>query len=116
MIRLFIYSLAALGIGAALALLLAADPGYVLISIRGTTVEATLAAIVISLLLIIVLGITLVWLLRLLNPVQLFRHNWFGGKSIRYAGYYFWRYRRNYAASSNKCFGWCGYYQTVSAW
>lgn len=83
MIRLFIYSLAALGIGAALALLLAADPGYVRISIRGTTVEATLATIVISLLLIIVLGITLVWLLRLLNPMQLFRHNWFGSKSVK---------------------------------
>lgn len=79
MIRLFIYTLAALGIGGALALLLAADPGYVLINIRGTTIEATLATVVIALLLVLVAGVCLIWLLRLLNPLQLFRRRWFGG-------------------------------------
>ncbi len=77
MIRLLIYSILALGLGSALALLLASDPGYLLISFRGTTVEATLATVVVTLLILVVLGVALVWLLRLLNPVHWFRGSWF---------------------------------------
>jgi HemY protein len=76
-IRFFIYSIVALGLGATLALLLAADPGYLLINFRGTTVEATLATVIVTVLLIIVLGVASVWLLRLLNPAHLFGHGWF---------------------------------------
>lgn len=80
MIRLFIYSIVALAIGSALALVLAADPGYVLVNFRGTTVEATLATVIVALLLIVVSGIAIVWLLRLLNPLQWFN---FGRGSTR---------------------------------
>ncbi len=83
MIRLFIYSLTALGLGAVLALLLAADPGYVLVNFRSWTIEATLATLIASFLVLLVAGVGLVWLLRLLNPLQLFQHTlwqgWFGG-------------------------------------
>jgi HemY protein len=72
-IRFFIYSIVALAIGSALALLLAADPGYVLVNFRGTTVEATLATVIVALLAIVLAGIASVWLLRLLNPLHWFR-------------------------------------------
>jgi HemY protein len=78
MIRFFIYSIIALAVGSALALALAPDPGYVLINFRGTTIEATLAAVLFAVFVIILLGIVIVWLLRLLNPLR-----WFGRKSGR---------------------------------
>ncbi len=77
MIRFFLYGIVALALGSALALMLAADPGYLRISFRGTTVEATLATVVVSILIIVILSVVLVWLLRLLNPMQLFRRGWF---------------------------------------
>jgi HemY protein len=72
-IRFFIYSIVALAIGSALALLLAADPGYVLVNFRGTTVEATLATVIVTLIAIVLAGVASVWLLRLLNPLHWFR-------------------------------------------
>ncbi len=72
MIRFFLYSIVALAVGATLALLLAADPGYVLVNFRGTTVEATLATIIVAVLAVILLAVATVWLLRLLNPLRWF--------------------------------------------
>lgn len=74
MIRFLIYVFAALALGAALALLLASDPGYVLVNFRGTTVEATLATVIATFLLIVLTGVALVWLLRLLNPLRWIGH------------------------------------------
>ena len=73
MIRFFLYSIVALAFGSALALALAPDPGYVLVNFRGTTFEATLAAVLFALFTFILLGIVIVWLLRMLNPLR-----WFG--------------------------------------
>jgi HemY protein len=75
-IRLFIYSLVALVIGGALALLLSADPGYVLVNFRGTTVEATLATVIVSAILLVVLAKFLLYVLRLLNPRNWFSLGW----------------------------------------
>jgi HemY protein len=72
-IRLFIYSIVALALGAALALMLAADPGYVLINFRGTTVEATLAAVLGAIVVLVLAGVLCVWLVRLLNPFHWFQ-------------------------------------------
>lgn len=70
MIRFFLYSIVALVIGGALALVLAADPGYVLVNIRGTTIEATLATVIVSALLLVAFIWLLMFLLRLLNPLN----------------------------------------------
>src|SRR5690606_23083358 len=69
----FLYSILALAFGSALAQLLARDPGYVLINFRGTTIEVTLATLITSVVLLVLLGFAIVWLLRLLNPRQWFR-------------------------------------------
>lgn len=66
-------ALLALALGAVLALALASDPGYVLVAFRGYTLELTLATGVLSLLLALVLLLALIWLLRLGNPLGLFR-------------------------------------------
>lgn len=83
MIKLFLYCLLALGFGAVLAIVLATDPGYILVNIRGWTVEATLASVIVSVLVLCLLAYGLWWLVRLLNPLQLFRrglwHNLFSG-------------------------------------
>jgi HemY protein len=71
--RLFLYCLLALGLGAVLALLLADDPGYLLLYFRGYSVEATLSAVVLALLACGLLLFALVWLVRILNPAQWFR-------------------------------------------
>jgi uncharacterized protein HemY len=76
-IRFFIYAIVALAVGSALALLLASDPGYVLVNFRGTTVEATLATVIVTVLVLVVASVTGVWLLRLLNPLQWFAPGWF---------------------------------------
>ncbi|MGP1609327.1 MAG: heme biosynthesis protein HemY [Burkholderiales bacterium] len=72
MIRYFIYGVLALATGSALALMLASDPGYVLINYRGTTVEATLATVIATFVLLVLLASMLTWLLRLLNPLRWF--------------------------------------------
>ena len=50
MTRAFIYSLIALGLGAWLYIMLGDDPGYVLISFGNWSVESTLVALVLFLL------------------------------------------------------------------
>lgn len=83
MMRFFVYSLLALAAGGALAVVLQNDPGYVLVSYRGWTLEATLASVVLALLALLILGYAAVWLLRRLNPLKLLRRTtWvhlFGG-------------------------------------
>src|SRR5690554_6628960 len=65
----------ALGAGAALAMALAEDPGYVLVHVRGYSVEATLGSVFFALLALIVAVTALLWLLHLINPLKLFRRN-----------------------------------------
>lgn len=77
MIRFFIFAIVALAIGAALALLLASDPGYVLVNFRGTTLEATLATLIVTALVLVLAGVASVWLVRLLNPFPWFAQIWF---------------------------------------
>ncbi len=72
MSRLFFYCLVALCAGAAIALFLADDPGYVQVSIRGWMLEATLGTVVLSLLLGFVVLNGLVWFIRTFNPFKLF--------------------------------------------
>lgn len=70
MIRFFLYSIVALVVGGALALLMSQDPGYVLVNIRGTTIEATVATVIVSALLFVVAIRLLLFLLRVLNPLN----------------------------------------------
>jgi len=72
-IRLFLWCLLALGLASALGLLLASDPGYLLIHYRGYSIEATLGTVVITLVLLTLLYFGLRWLLRIINPLQLLR-------------------------------------------
>jgi len=74
-IRLFLLALLALALGAVLALSLVSDPGYVLVAFRGYTLELTLATGVLSLLLALLLLLCVLWLLRLGNPLGLFRRD-----------------------------------------
>jgi HemY protein len=82
-IRFFVYSLLALAAGGILAAVLQNDPGYVLVSYHGWTMEATLASVVLALLALLILGYAAVWLLQRLNPLKLLRRTtWlrlFGG-------------------------------------
>lgn len=73
MIRLFLWCLLALGLASALALVLASDPGYILIHYRGYSIEATLGTVVITLVLLILLYFGLRWFLGIINPLQLLR-------------------------------------------
>lgn len=73
MIRAFIYILIALGIGAWLYVTLGDDPGYVLLSFGNWSVETTLVALVLFLLLALVLLYGLYRLVGFLNPLGLFR-------------------------------------------
>src|SRR5690606_25346822 len=51
------------------------DPGYVLVSFRGWTFEATLGAMLLALLAIFMFIFTCLWLLVLLNPLKLLRRS-----------------------------------------
>ena len=81
MARLFLYTLLALGVGAALALLLKEDPGYVLVSFREWNFEATLGAVLLGTLALFVGLFTCLWLLVLLNPLKLLRPSTLPGGS-----------------------------------
>jgi len=76
--RFFLYSLLALALGAAFALMIQEDPGYVLVSFRGWTFESTLGSMLIALFALIVFSFLLVWLLKLLNPFKLFQRKTWG--------------------------------------
>lgn len=78
MSRLFFYCMLALVVGAALAIFLQEDPGYVLISFRGWTFEATLGSVVLAIFALFILFVGLLWLLKLLNPLKLFRRRTWG--------------------------------------
>ena len=79
MIKVFVYSLLALAIGAWLYLVLGDDPGYVLISFGTWSLESTLVAVVLALLLMMVLVWGIYKLAGFLNPLGLFRGDaWFG--------------------------------------
>lgn len=73
MIRAFIYGLLALGVGTFLSIKLAEDPGYVLISYQGYSVEATLVTIILVVMLIFVLLFGALWLLKVINPLKLLK-------------------------------------------
>jgi len=82
--KAFIILLLALGVGAYLSVILATDPGYVLISFRGYSLEATLAATVIALLAIYVLFFGILKLLKIINPLKLFsKKTWYNLFSIK---------------------------------
>ena len=84
MAKAFIILLLALGVGAYLSVILATDPGYVLISFRGYSLEATLAATVIALLAIYVLFFGILKLLKIINPLKLFsKKTWYNLFSIK---------------------------------
>ena len=83
MIRVFIYSLLALGVGAWLFSVLGDNPGYVLVSFGTWSLETTLVAMVLFLLLLLVLIYGLIHLASKLNPLGLFRGNSFLGASRR---------------------------------
>jgi len=86
MIRPFIYSLVALGVGAWLYTMLGDDPGYVLISFATWSVESTLVALVLFLLVLLVLVFGFYKLLALLNPLGLLKgDSWFGASRRRKA-------------------------------
>ncbi len=71
MVKIFIYLLLALGIGAYLSILLMDDPGYVLITFWSYSLEASLATMIISLFIIYVLLYGLFRFLHLANPLKL---------------------------------------------
>lgn len=86
MTRAFIYSLIALGLGAWLYVMLGDDPGYVLISFGTWSVESTLVALVLFLLVLLVLVFGLYKLATLLNPFGLLQgDSWFGASRRRKA-------------------------------
>ncbi len=77
MVKSFIYLLLALAAGAYLSILLMEDPGYVLITFRGYSVEATLATIVLSLMIIFVVFLGVFKFISFINPFKLFqRETW----------------------------------------
>jgi HemY protein len=83
-VKAFIILLLALGVGAYISVFLAEDPGYVLISFRDYSLEATLAATVISLIAIYVVFIGLFKLLKIINPFKLFsKKTWYNFFSIK---------------------------------
>lgn len=78
MVKAFIILLLALGVGAYLSVLLTEDPGYVLVTFRDYSIEATLAAAVISLCIFYVLFFGVIKLLKIVNPFKLFsRDTWY---------------------------------------
>lgn len=86
MIRIFVYSLIALAIGAWLYLVLGDDPGYVLVSFGTWSVETTLVALVLFFVLLAVVAWGITKLIGLLNPLGLFRGDaWFGAGRRRKA-------------------------------
>ena len=88
MVKTFIFLLLALGAGIYLSVILTEDPGYVLITFRSYSLEATLATIVISVIIIFVLLLGILKLIAVAKPFILFKENsWrrlFFRKNARY--------------------------------
>ncbi|MFL2840264.1 MAG: hypothetical protein ACJ0BT_00245, partial [Pseudohongiellaceae bacterium] len=72
MIRVFITLLLALGVGAYLSVILTEDLGYVLVTFRDSSLEATLATTVISLIILYVVIFGVWKLLKIINPLKIF--------------------------------------------
>lgn len=84
MIKIYVYSLIALAIGAWLYLVLGDDPGYVLVSFGTWSVETTLVALVLFLMFLAVVAWGIWKLISMLNPLGLFRGDaWFGADRRR---------------------------------
>ncbi len=78
MVKAFIILLLALGVGAYLSIFLTEDPGYVLVTFRDYSIEATLAAVIISIIIFYVLVFGFIKLLRVFNPFKLFsKDTWY---------------------------------------
>ena len=73
MIKLFIYCLLGLGVGAYLSIKLAEDPGYVLVSFQGYSLEATLVTSLLAIGIIFFLVFGLWWLVKAVNPFKLLK-------------------------------------------
>ncbi len=79
MIKIYVYSLIALAIGAWLSLVLGDDPGYVLVSFGTWSVETTLVALLLFFMFLAVVAWGIWKLISMLNPLSLFRDDaWFG--------------------------------------
>lgn len=78
MVRLFLYTLLAIVTGLVVTLLLASDPGYLLISFRHYTFETSLFALFVALLVLVLLLRLLFMLLDWINPLHLlsFGRSW----------------------------------------
>tara|TARA_R110000824_G_scaffold336_9_gene2213 strand:+ start:11894 stop:13129 length:1236 start_codon:yes stop_codon:yes gene_type:complete len=72
-VKAFIFVLLALAAGAYLSVILTEDPGYVLITFRNCSLEATLATVVISLIIIFVVLLGVFKLVGIAKPFVLFR-------------------------------------------
>ncbi|MDG2090071.1 MAG: heme biosynthesis HemY N-terminal domain-containing protein [Gammaproteobacteria bacterium] len=87
MVKAFLILLLALGVGAYLSVFLAEDPGYVLVTFRAYSVEVTLGAAIISLIITYLVIIGLFKLLKIINPFKLFnKETWyriFNQKNVR---------------------------------
>ncbi len=84
MIRVFITLLLALGVGAYLSVILTEDLGYVLVTFRDSSLEATLATTVISLIILYVVIFGVWKLLKIINPLKIFnKATWYNLFSIR---------------------------------
>ena len=87
MVKAFFILLLALGVGAYLSVFLAEDPGYVLVTFRAYSVEVTLVAAIISLIITYLVFIGLFKLLKIINPFKLFnKETWyslFNKKNVR---------------------------------
>ncbi|MES3007261.1 MAG: hypothetical protein V4751_05770 [Pseudomonadota bacterium] len=78
MVRLFLYTLLAIVTGLVVTLLLASDPGYLLISFRHYTFETSLFALFVALLVLVLLLRLLFIILDWINPLHLlnFGRSW----------------------------------------
>lgn len=78
MVRLFLYTLLAIVTGLVVTLLLASDPGYLLISFRHYTFETSLFALFVALLVLVLLLRLLFMILDWINPMHLlsFGRSW----------------------------------------
>lgn len=87
MVRLFLYSLLAIITGLLATLLLARDPGYLLLSWGNTTFETSLFALFVALVLLLIVVRLAYLLLSWLNPLRLLRagRQWSAARAARRA-------------------------------
>lgn len=85
MIRLFLYSIAALVVALVVTLYLARDPGYLLISFGQYTFETSLFALLVALVILLLLWRLLILLLAWINPMNLvsWGRSWFASRQVQ---------------------------------